>query len=73
MKRGFIVKFFKSNKGKTMQKSRKILTPLGTLMKVSFFQFMLTIIVIGYTYGLPVRAQEIVTQKVDLSVNQKAI
>ncbi|GAB4000836.1 TonB-dependent receptor [Spirosoma daeguense] len=42
-------------------------------MKVSFFQFMLTIIAVGYTYGHSVSAQEILTQKVDLTVNQKEI
>lgn len=56
-----------------MQKRRQILTPLGTLMKVSFFQFVLSIILIGYTYAHPVKAQEILSQKIDLTVNQKEI
>lgn len=42
-------------------------------MSVSFSQIILTVIVAGYTYGHHVSAQEILTQKVNLSVNQKEI
>ena len=56
-----------------MQKRIQFLIPLRVWMKVSFFQFVMMVIVAGYAHGHVVNAQELLSQKVDITVRQKDI
>ncbi|REA60932.1 hypothetical protein DSL64_13605 [Dyadobacter luteus] len=69
----FLSNLSRSNKNKTMKKRIQFIAPIGTIMKVSFIQIVLAIIAATYTYGHVANAQELLMQKVSVSVEQKEI
>ncbi len=56
-----------------MKKRLKIISPLWTIMKVSSLQLFLMIIATAYSYAHNTSAQELLTQRVSIRVEQKQI
>ncbi len=56
-----------------MKKQRNFQVSIGTIMKVSFFQFFLFIFSLTYVYGHRVNAQDLLNTRVDLNLEQTDI